>query len=72
MYITLIVTKPLLNYNDILCVLKDYSVLVCKEHYTTIVNLDTHLLQHYCVPAATRKQVVKRFSHFTLVNLAKI
>jgi hypothetical protein len=54
------------NCDDVLCFLQDFGVLVCKEHHTAVVNLDTHLLQHHCVPAATRKQVVERFSHFTL------
>jgi hypothetical protein len=49
MYVTLIVTKPLLNCDNILCFLEDYGVLVCKE-------------QHHNVPSATRKQIVERFS----------
>jgi hypothetical protein len=72
MYITLIVTKPLLNCDIIHCFLEDYSVLVCKEHCTAVVNLNTHLLQHHNVPTATRKQIVERFSHFATVSSAEI
>ena len=41
------------NYNNTLYFLEDYSVLVYKEHYTTIINLNTHLLQYYNVPTIT-------------------
>lgn len=60
------------NCNNTLCFLEDYSVLVCKEHCTAVVNLNTHLLQHHNVPTATRKQIVKRFSHFATVSPAEI
>lgn len=60
------------NCDDVLCFLQDFGVLVCKEHHTAVVNLDTHLLQHHSVPAATRKQVVQRFSCFTPVDPAEI
>lgn len=55
------------NCDNTLCFLEDYSVLVCKEHRTAVVNLDTHLLQHHNVPTATRKQIVERFNHFATV-----
>jgi hypothetical protein len=50
------------NCNKVLCFLQEFSVLVCKEHHTAVVNLNTHLLQHHSVPAATQKQVVERFN----------
>ena len=60
------------NCDDVLCFLEDFSVLVCKEHHTAVVNLDTHLLQHHNVPAATRKQIVEHFSSFATVSPAEI
>jgi hypothetical protein len=60
------------NCDDVLCFLQEFRVLVCKEHYTAVVNLNTHLLQHHSVPAATRKQVVERFSRFAPVDPAEI
>ncbi len=60
------------NCDNTLCFLEDYSVLVCKEHRTAVVNLNTHLLQHHNVPTATRKQIVERFSHFATVSPAEI
>jgi hypothetical protein len=35
------------TYDDILCFLQDFKVLVCKEHHTAVVHLGTHLLQHH-------------------------
>jgi hypothetical protein len=60
------------NCNNILCFLENFGVLVCKEYYTAVVNLNTHLLQHHNVPAATQKQIIKHFSSFATVNLAKV
>jgi superfamily II DNA helicase RecQ len=60
------------NCNDVLCFLQDFGVFVCKEHHTAVINLNTHLLQHHNVPAATRKQVVERFSHFAPVDPAEM
>lgn len=60
------------NCDNVLCFLEDFGVLVCKEHHTAVVNLNTHLLQHHNVPAATRKQVVEHFSSFSTVNPAEI
>jgi len=68
-YVTLIVTK---NCNNTLCFLKDDSVLVCKEHRTAVVNLNTHLLQHHNVPTATQKQIIERFDYFATVSPAEI
>jgi hypothetical protein len=41
------------NCNNVLCFLQDFSVFIYKEHLTAVVNLNTHLLQHYSVPTAT-------------------
>jgi hypothetical protein len=60
------------NCDDVLCFLQDFGVLICREHYTAVVNLNTHLLQHHGVPAATQKQVIGRFLHLTSVNPANI
>lgn len=54
------------NCNDVLCYLEDYGVLVCKDHRTGVLNLDTHLLQYHNVRAAARRKVVERFQHLAL------
>lgn len=56
------------NCDDVLCFLEEFGVLVCKDHRTGVVNLDTHLLQHHHVPAATRREIVERFRHYTLTE----
>lgn len=60
------------NCDEILCFLQEFGVLVCREHHTAVVNLNTHLLQHHSVPAATRKQVVERFNQFALIDAADV
>jgi hypothetical protein len=60
------------NCNDVLCFLQDFGVLVCKEHHTAVVNLNTHLLQQHNVPVATRKQIVKHFSQFTTLDPSEV
>jgi hypothetical protein len=49
-----------------------YSVLVCKQHYTAIVNLDKYLLQYYNVPVLARRQIVNCFSCLKTLDLAKV
>jgi hypothetical protein len=50
------------NCDNIFCFLEDFSVLVCKQHHTAVVNLDTHLLQHHNVHVAARKQIIEQLS----------
>ena len=54
------------NCDHVLSFLEEYGVLVCKDHRTGVVNLDTHLLQHHHVPAATRRAIVERFRPYAL------
>jgi hypothetical protein len=58
--------------SNILYFSKDFSVFVCREHQTAVVDFDTHLLQHHNVPAATRKQVVEQFRQSTPVDPSEI
>jgi hypothetical protein len=60
------------NCDDILCFLEDFGVIVCKQHHTAVVNLNTHLLQHHSVPATARRQIVERFSMFSPVDPSEI
>lgn len=60
------------NCSEMFCFLKDYGVLVCKQHRTGIVNLDEHFSQNHSVPDSTRKQVVDCLKRLKLVDPAKI
>lgn len=51
------------NYNDILCFLANFGVLVCKYHCSGVVNLDKHLLKQHATPTNVRKEIVQRFAH---------
>jgi hypothetical protein len=31
------------NYSDFISYLLDYKVIICKQHYTAVVSLNTHL-----------------------------
>lgn len=66
------VQVSLSNCGEIFCFREDYSVLICKQHRTAILNLDKHLLKHHKVPAGTRRQVVDYFSRLKLLDPAKI
>jgi hypothetical protein len=52
--------------------LEDHRVLICKQHQTAVVNLDTHLLHHHHVPAPPRRQVVDCFSRLKLLDPAEV
>jgi hypothetical protein len=53
------------NYTTVICFLEEFSILVCKEHRTAVVNLNVHLRDQHATPAAIRKQIVERLSNFT-------
>ena len=55
------------NCDNFFCFLKDYSVLVCKQHCTAVVSLDAHLRKHHAVSATLRRQIIKQFSCFETV-----
>jgi hypothetical protein len=46
------------NYNDTLCFLADFSVLVCKYHCSRVVNLNKHLLKQHATPTNVQKEIV--------------
>ena len=54
------------------CFLKDFGVLVCKQHCTAIVSLKAHLSKHHAASAALRRQIIERFSHFDTVSPSAI
>jgi len=60
------------NCAEMLCFLEDYRVLICKQHQTGVVNLDTHLLHHHHVPASTRRQVVDCFRRLKPLDPAEV
>jgi hypothetical protein len=56
------------NCDDIFSFLDDYSVLVCRQHCTGVVNLKKHLQQQHAVSLQQRRQIVQHFSRLTLVS----
>ena len=46
------------NYNNILCFLANFSVLVCKYHCSRVVNLDKHLLRQHATPTNVQKEII--------------
>lgn len=60
------------HFQDILCFLEDFSVVVCKQHCTAIVNINTHLKEHHATTARLRKQVVEHFKNFSRISTSAI
>jgi hypothetical protein len=56
------------SYRDILCLLEDFGVVVCKQHCTAVANLNTHLRDQHATPVLLRKQIVAQFQPFAIVN----
>ena len=56
------------NCDNVIRFLNNFSVLVCKEHRTAIINVDKHLLQHHALPAAVRRPLVKHYSQYEIVD----
>lgn len=46
--------------------------MICKQHCTGVINLNTHLLQHHNTDATTRRQIINRFSHIATVDTNQI
>src|SRR3954467_8783388 len=44
--------------------LRDYKVLICREHTTGVQNLHTHLRDHHAVSAKERKAIVEKYSYW--------
>lgn len=49
------------NCNTVFCFLAEYSVLVCKQHCTGVVDLDRHLREQHGTPITQRQQIVNYF-----------
>jgi hypothetical protein len=47
---------------DHLCYLREFKVLVCREHATAVQNLDAHLRKYHAVPAQQRSRIVEKYS----------
>jgi len=60
------------NCDTVFCFLSEYSVLVCKQHGTGVINLDRHLREQHGAPIAVRRQVVDYFSRYTIIDLKDI
>ena len=56
------------NYDDTLCFLADFGVLVCRQHRSGVVNLNRHLLEQHATPAQVRKAVIQRFAQYKRVD----
>jgi hypothetical protein len=54
---------PLLpeDINEQFCYLHTYCVLVCKEHTTGVLNLNTHLRSYHYVASEQRRAIVQHF-----------
>jgi hypothetical protein len=50
------------NYNSVFCFLKDFSVIICKQHCTAVVSLDAHLCKYYAASTTLQQQMLKHFS----------
>jgi hypothetical protein len=50
------------NYNSVFCFLKDFSVIICKQHCTVVVSLDVYLCKYYAASATLQQQMLERFS----------
>jgi hypothetical protein len=47
-------------------------VLVCRQHYTGIVNLDRHLREQHGTPITVRRLVIEHFARFSAVKLSTV
>ena len=54
------------------CFLKDFSVIICKQHCTAVVSLDVHLCKSYAASAMLQRQILERFSQFKTIALSAI
>jgi hypothetical protein len=56
------------NCNNTLYFLEDFRVLVYKQHYTAVVNLNTHLQEQHATPVKLRKQIIEHFSRYNIAE----
>jgi hypothetical protein len=47
-------------------------VLVCKQHCTAVVNLNTHLREQHATPAKLRKRIIEYFSRHNMAELKDV
>jgi hypothetical protein len=60
------------NCNNTLCFLEDFRVLVCKQHCTAVVNLNTHLREQQATPAKLRGRIIEHFSRYDVTELKDV
>jgi hypothetical protein len=48
---------------DTICYLREYNVLVCKQHATAIQNLDAHLRDQHAIARKLREEIVGSYQH---------
>jgi hypothetical protein len=56
------------NCDNTLCFLEDFKVLVCKQHCTAVVNLNTHLREQHATPAKLRERIIEHFSKYDVAE----
>ena len=60
------------NCNTVFSFLEQYSVLVCKQHCTAIINLDRHLQEQHKTLVVVRRQIVRYFLPLPTLNPSAI
>jgi hypothetical protein len=45
---------------------------VYKQHYTAVINLNKHLLEHHATQAIVRKEIIAHFKYYARANLKAI
>jgi hypothetical protein len=60
------------NCHKVFQFLEQYSVLVCMQHYTGVVNLDKHLREQHNTPVTQRRAVVEYFSQYSRAHPSTI
>ena len=53
------------NCDNIFYFLEDFSVLVYRQYYTRVINLNKHLREQYAILAKLRKEIIERFRHLS-------
>jgi hypothetical protein len=54
--------------DNVLRFLEEFGVLVCIQHRTAVVNLNTHLREQHAAKPQLRKQIIERFSSCHVLN----
>ena len=55
------------NCNKTFSFLKEFGVIICKQHCTAVVSLNAHLRKYHAASATLRRQILERFSQYKTV-----